>query len=80
MLSDEEEENIVWTYFAVQNSTTEGAYFAIPILTFSAMKHPKVRGVLCCDLSNLRGGVTNIRDVIQISQIPVQLIAFQSDN
>ena len=28
-------------------------------------------GVRCCDLSNLRrGGVTNIRDVIQISQIP----------
>ena len=46
MLSDQEEENIVWTYFAVQNSTTEGAYFAIPILTFSAMKHPKVRGVV----------------------------------
>jgi hypothetical protein len=74
------EENIIWTYLAVQSSTIEGAYFAIH--TFSAMKHSKARAKLTSYLR--RGGVTNIRDVIQIISQILQLLAlsqqFLSDN
>ena len=40
------EENIIWTYFAVQCSTTEGAQSTILIYTFPVMKQPKARGVV----------------------------------